>query len=211
MPEDIIPQEIKDHYNKATIAIEKKNYKYAVELLTHVISVRPDFAKGRQLLRVAEIKNFEENTPNALSHIITKIVSSFTSLIALVNEAKGDYHAAMSTYEKILRKDPKNAAVLLKLGNLLLLEDMKETSMVTLEIAVSISPKNPLAYELLGEIYSDLGNYDRARSCFKKVLELKPYDANAERGLKNIDALTTIEKSFDKKDSKNLRIREVKE
>lgn len=211
MPESILPQEVKEHYDKASMAIDKKNYNYAIELLIHVISIKPNFAKGRQLLRLAEIRNFDENTPNIIIRIINRVLSSLAMLIAIVNETKGDHHAAITSYENILRRDPKNTAVLVRLGNLLKIEGMKEASAVTLESAVNISAKNPFAYEILGEVYSDLGNYDRARFSFKKVLELRPHDANAERGLHNLDALTTIDKSFDKKDGEDFSIREIKE
>ncbi len=211
MTEETLPQQVKDRYEKASMAVNKKNYDYAIELLIQVINIKPDFAKGRQLLSLAEIKNFEKTAPNIISRVITRILSSFTVLIAMVNETKGDYHAAMSVYENILRKDPKNVGVLIKLGSLLKTKGMKKAAAVTLESAVSISVKNIIAHELLGELYSDLGNYDRARFCFKKVLELRPHDANAERGLKNLDALTTIEESFEAKEGGDFRIREIKE
>jgi len=211
MSNNVLPEEVKSRYEKASMAMDKKNYNYAIELLTQVIDIKPDFGKGRQLLRLAEIKNFNENTPNIISRIISRGFSFFSVLMAIINEEKGSRNTAMSLYENILRKDPKNVMVLVRLGNLLKTEDMKKSSAATLESAVTISPKNSLAHELLGEIYSDLGNYDRARFCFKKVLELKPHDAGAERGLKNLDALTTINKSFEKKEGEDFRIREIKE
>ncbi len=64
MENNAIPKEVKDHYEKAEIAIDRQNYRYAVDLLTHAISIKPDFTKGRQLLRSAEIKLFEKNLPN---------------------------------------------------------------------------------------------------------------------------------------------------
>ena len=211
MKEDSLPIEIKDNYEKALMAMEKKNYDYAIELLTHIINIKPDFVKGRKLLRLAEIKNFEKNPPNIIMRIMRRIFSFPHRFIAIINETKGDNHAAISIYEKILRKDPNNVAVLIKLGNLLKIEGLKEASVIILESAIKISEKNPTAYELLGKIYSDLGNYNQATFCFKKVLELKPHDANAERELKNIAALTTIDKSFDKKDNKDFRMREIEE
>ena len=211
MTNNTLPAEVKDHFEKASMAIDKKNYDYAIELLTHVINIKPDFAKGRQLLRLAEIKRFEENPPNIILRIINRVFSFLHMLPAIVNETKGDNQGAISIYEKILRKDSKNTLVLVKLGNLLKIEDMKEIAALTLESAVSISTKNPTAYQILGEIYSDLAIYDKARFCFKKVLELKPHDANAERGLKNLDALSTIDKSFKKKDDEDFKIREVRE
>ncbi len=211
MAEDMLPDQIRDHYNKAQLAIDRKNYNYAIELLTSAINIKPDFAKGRQLLRLTEIKKFKENPPNILMRIITKILSFIPLLIAMIKETKGDYHNAMSIYEKILKNDPRNGTVLVKLGNLLKIEGMEEAAAVTLESAVEASPKNIAAYELLGEIYSNAGDYDRARNCFKKVLELKPHDAAAERGLKNLDALTNIDKSFEKKGGGEFGIREITE
>jgi len=211
MAENNLPLEIKEHYEKAKIAMDRKNYSYAIELLTHTINIKPDFDEARKLLRLAETKNFEENPPNALLRVMNKISSLFHMVTATIREIKGDRYSAISIYEKILLEDPKNVTVLVKLGNLLKIEGMKEASVVTLESALNISQNNAFAYGLLGEIYSDVGKYDKARSCFKKVLELRPNDASAERGLKNLDALTTIDKSFEKKDGDNFRLREVTE
>lgn len=211
MKEENLPHEVKDRYEKATMALNKKNYDYAVELLSQVIAIKPDFARARQLLRIAEIKKYDKNVPHLLKRVITRIVSSFAVIVAMAYETKGDYNTAMALYEKILRRDPKNVQALVKLGTLLKIEDLKRPSAATLETAISLTEKNVTAYELLGEIYSDLGNYDRARFCFKKVLELRPHDAAAERGLKNLDALTTIDKSFEKKEGEDFRLREITE
>ena len=211
MTEDTLPEQIKEHYNKAQLAIDRKNYNYAIELLASAINIKPDFAKGRQLLRLTEIKKFREKPPNILTRIIIRVFSFIPLLAAMISETKSDYHNAMSIYEKILKNDPMNGTVMVKLGNLLKIEGMEESAAVTLESAVDVSPKNVTAYELLGEIYSNSKNYDRAGNCFKKVLELKPRDAAAERGLRNLDALTTIDKSFEKKSNGGFKIREIRE
>ncbi|MDP3790102.1 MAG: tetratricopeptide repeat protein [Candidatus Omnitrophota bacterium] len=203
---DNIPKEVKDHYEKSQIAVDRKNYTYAIQLLTHAINIKPDFARARQLLRLAEVKLLEEHPPGFLKRIINIFYSYFHIFIAMLNETKGNYHDAIAIYEDILRNDPKNGLVLLKLGILLKLEGMEEAAMITLESAVEQAKKSAAGYGLLGELHSNLGNYERARQCFKKVLKLKPADHAAERGLKNLDALTTIDKSFDKnKDSFNVR------
>lgn len=211
MVDESLPPQIEEQYNKASMAIDKKNYNYAIELLTQVISIKPDFAKGRELLRLVEIKNFQENPPNAIMRSLGRILSLLYGFIAILCEASGKTFAAISIYEKILRKDSKYTAVLVKLGRLLKAEDMKGASLVTLQCAVEITQKDPTAYQLLGELYSELTKYEKANFCFKKVLELRPHDAHAERQLKNIAALSTIDKSFDKKDTKDLRIRDITE
>ncbi len=198
MPEEKMPREVKNHYEKAQIAFDRRNYKYAIDLLSHAINIKPDFAKGRQLLRITEIRQIEENPPNALAVFIRKVFSLIPMFLAMLNEMKGNFHDAMAIYEEILRNDPKNPAALIKLGILLKLEGMEEAAVVTLESAAEVAKKRAIVYELLGEMHSNLGNYERARQCFKKVIELKPHDHTAERGLKNLDALTTIDKSFDK-------------
>ncbi len=210
MPEQAIPKEIKSQYDRAQIAVDGKNYTYAIELLTHAIGIKPDFAKARQLLRAAEVKLLEQNPPNALKSAINRITSFFRIFVAMLNELKGNYYDAISIYEDILRNDPKNSPVLLRLGILLKLEGMEESAMVTLESAVEESKKSAVAYGLLGELHSNMGNYKRARQCFKKVLEIKPVDNAAEHGLKNLDALTTIDKSFNK-EKQSFKIREITE
>lgn len=205
-----IPKEVKDHYEKAQIAFDRKNYTYAIELLTHAINIKPDFASARRLLRTVEVKLLEENPPNFLKRMINFVYSYFHTFIAMLNETKGSYHDAIAIYEDILRNDPKNGRVLLKLGILLKLEGMEEASMVTLESAVEQAKKSAVGYGLLGELHSSLGNYERARQCFKKVLQIRPADHAAERGLKNLDALTTIDKSFDK-EKQSFNIREITE
>ena len=210
MPEEIIPREVKDHYEKAQIAIDRRNYKYAIDLLTHAINIKPDFAKARQLLRIAEIRQIEENPPNALAIFMGRIFSLIPMFLAMLNEMKGNFHDAMAIYEDILKNDPKNAACLIQLGILLKLEGMEEAAVVTWESAAEVAKKSAVVYELLGEMHSNLENYERARQCFKKVLEINPHDHSAERGLKNLDALTTIDKSFDKNKS-SFNIREITE
>lgn len=210
MPEETVPREVKDHYNKARIAIDRRNYKYAIDLLMHAINIKPDFAKGRQLLRIAEIRRLQENPPNAFSIFVRRIFSLIPLFMAMLNEMKGNFHDAMAIYEGILKNNPKNAAALTKLGILLKLEGMEEAAIVTLESAAEVAKKSAVVYELLGEMHSNLGNYERARQCFKKVLEVKTNDHAAERGLKNLDALTTIHKSFDNSKT-DLNIREITE
>jgi len=211
MTDHSLPEEINKQYNKAVMAIDKKNYGYAIDILTHIVNIKPDFVDAWQILRMAQIKNFEKNPPNFTRLAIIKTISFISSITALIEETKGNLHGAMVIYEKILKKDPKNAGILAKLGRLLKIEGVNKVAAVMLENAVTISPKNAAAYELLGEVYSSLAIYDRARDCFKRVLGLKPHDANAERNLKNIDALTTIDRSFKSKDDGNLRIREIGE
>lgn len=192
MSENISQSSAENQYHKASMAVEKKNYGYAIDLLTHAVNTKPDFEKARQLLRIAQVRNFDENPPNSLQNIINKVCSFMWGLTASLSEFRGE--TSISIYEKILKKDPKNVAILVRLGNALKAEGLKESAVVTLEMALKISPKETVALISLGYIYSETGNYKRARFCFNKVLELKPYEPDAERGLKNLDALTTIDR-----------------
>ena len=193
MGENGIYGSVEKEYNKASMAVDKKNYAYAIELLSHVISIKPDFAGARQLLLIAGIRAFEAKPPNPVLKVFIWLSSFMRYLRAAVSETRGENQKAMSVYEAALAKDPKNVRLLVRLGALLNTEGMKEASAVTLEIALKISAKNAEALGILGDIYSGMGKYDRARACYKKVLGLKPHDASAERGLKNLDALTTID------------------
>jgi len=194
MSEEISPSSVESQYHKASMAVDKKNYDYAIELLTHAINIKPDFTKARQLIRIAQIKNYDENPPNPVVKALNRISSYMQILTAAISESKGEDQKAISIYENALKKDPKNVTVLVKLGSTLKSEGLKEGAAVTLEISLKISANNVAALGLLGDIYSDIGNYKRAKSCYDKVLGSRPNDAHAERGLKNLDALTTIDK-----------------
>ena len=49
MKENILSEELENQFEKASMAVNTKKYAYAVELLTHIINIRPDAAKARQL------------------------------------------------------------------------------------------------------------------------------------------------------------------
>ncbi len=209
--EEYLPKEIKELYEKASFAFDKKNYQYAIELLTQITRIKPDFAKGRQMLRAAEIKRFEEGRINIIMRLVYKISASLKAGVAVIMGLKGDRQSAIELCEAALRMDPKNSSILVQLGNMLKEEGLKESALAILESAINFSPHNTSAYRLLGELYTDLNDYNRARYCLRKVLELKPNDLQAEKGLKNIDALTTIDKSFQQKNGSDLRLRNIEE
>ncbi len=194
MAEDMTTSSAEGQYHKASMAVEKKNYDYAIDILTHSVNIKPDFTKARQLLRIAQIKKYDENPPNIIVKTANGISSFLHISAAAISESKGENQKAISIYEKALRKDPKNVTALIRLGGSLKAEKLNGAAMVTLEVALKLSADNAAALGLLGDIYSDLGNYEKAKACYKKVLGLKPNDANAERGLKNLDALTTIDR-----------------
>ena len=63
-----------------------------------------------------------------------------------------------------------------------------------------INPNSIVALKNLGQIYSQLDNYSAARKCYETILKIVPHDPEAEKGIKNLDALGTIKDSFGQSD-----------
>jgi Flp pilus assembly protein TadD len=57
----------------------------------------------------------------------------------------------------------------------------------TLRAAVQEEPGDAEAYRLLGKLYEERGLRTRATSMFRRVLELKPDDAQATEALTRVD------------------------
>ena len=51
-----INRKARDLYLKASDALQRKNYDYAISLLLNVLTLEPDFVQARRYLRLAQVK-----------------------------------------------------------------------------------------------------------------------------------------------------------
>jgi len=188
--------EAKEYYNKGLIAFEKKNYAYAIELFSQALVLKKDFSDARYYLRLSEQRRLKENPPAPLSAILNKITSLPILLQALLFDIQNKPEQAIYKYEKILRLQPNNNYILIRLGQDLLKERDAQSALKVFESIRQISPKNVEALKNLGRLYGQMDNYAAARQCYQEVLNILPHDSEAEKGLKNLDALGAIKDNF---------------
>lgn len=65
-------------------------------------------------------------------------------------------------------------------------EERKEWSSAIQELEKSraLQKDNPLILKELGYCYAKQGNFEKARDCYERVLQLEPEDSNAKKNLK---------------------------
>ncbi|MBN2097664.1 MAG: hypothetical protein JW714_04200 [Candidatus Omnitrophica bacterium] len=191
-----IPEQIKQYYNRGLLAFEKKNYDYAIELFGQSLSQKKDFADARHYLHLAEQRKFQENPAVTFSVLLNKVKNIFILLKALFLDVKNLSYQAIDEYEKILTGEPNNIYVLTRLAQDLLKERDTLSALKVFEEIKMLDAANLIALRNLGKLYSQMDNYASARGCYEAILKFIPHDPEAEKGLKNIDALGTIKESF---------------
>lgn len=184
------------YYNKGLLAFEKKNYDYAIELFAQALSIKRDFADARHYLRLSEQRKVKSEPKNIVNTLVIKLRNLPFLIQAIIYDIKNGSNHAIDKYEKILRTEPNNIYILTRLAQDLLKERDVESALKTFEVIKLVDPKNIIALKNLGQLYSQMENYSSARSCYQTVLKLSPHDAEAEKGIKNLDALGAIKDSF---------------
>ena len=201
MPEeDSQSQKIKEYYNKGLLAFEKKNYDYAIELFSCALSLKKDFADARHYLHLAEQRKFQKSPPGVIVLLFNKIINLPFLLKALICDIRNKPDCAIGEYEKILTSEPTNTYILIRLAQELLKERDTLSALKAFEEIRLINPNNIVALKNLGQLYSQMDNYSSARQCYEAILKIVPHEPEAEKGIKNLEALGAIKESFGQSD-----------
>jgi len=190
------PVETQEYYNKGLLAFEKKNYDYAIELFLQAVTFKKDFADARHYLHLSEQRRSQETPPLKIGILFNKIKNLPSLLKALSCDIKNESGCAIDQYEKILKSEPNNTYILIRLAQDLLKERDTLSAQKVFEEIRLIKPNNIVALKNLGQLYSQMDNYPSARQCYETILKIVPHDPEAEKGIKNLDALGAIKKSF---------------
>jgi len=183
----------RQYYDRGVAAYKKDNCDYAIELLTQAISLEPENASARHFLRLAERKRLKISPPSIINKVKSIIPSIATSWFQMQRKPE----KVMEACEKVLRSNPDNVPILMKLAKVSLKKNMIEVATKTFEEIFELDPDNIPALKQLTTTYSQKRGKDdleKARLYFERVLKLAPHDREADRGLKDLDALRTIER-----------------
>lgn len=86
-------------------------------------------------------------------------------------KVQGGGGEAMTSYEKIVEKDPKNSLAFSRIGKLWYDAKNYKLALENWEKAKEADPKNPLPYRDLADAYSYVGKYDLSKQNLEKYLE----------------------------------------
>lgn len=104
-------------------------------------------------------------SPNIKEKLISKGLESFI---------KGSYSEATNHFEEILSNTPNDSDTLHHLAGCQIQLRQYEAAQQSIEKALNINPKNPLAWFRLGQIHYSCKRFVLAVDSFGKAIELKP-------------------------------------
>jgi tetratricopeptide (TPR) repeat protein len=196
MTDSISQNDLKEFYNKGILAFEKKNYDYAIEIFSQILSSKYDHLEARRCLHLS----LRNKAGNAAASSITKALNSANRLIMMLPvEAmlkKDNISAALEGLEKILAKNPRDTEVLKKISDIFYMKGLVANALQNLEEAKEINPGDVKALKKLGELYLKAEDYKNGKTNFEAALKINPNDTDVLKSLKNLDALGTIQKEF---------------
>jgi len=195
MEEQNVPKIVFELMDKAEEALNRKNYDYAVELLTQAVETKPDYVEPRKKLRETEFIEFEQRTTPGFMHAIKSAIINVAPMIsAAIKLSSKKYVEAMEVCEKILRRDPRNVSVLIQLSKAAEGADYIDVAIICMEYARKVKPQSVTILKRLGYLYKDNEQLDEAKVCFQSIVARDPGDREAEKELNDLAALGTIMK-----------------
>lgn len=196
MENGISEDDLKEFYNRGLLAFEKKNYDYAIEIFSQIVSSKYEHLEARHYLHLS-LKN---KAGHAKPSFVTNALNFVNRLLGILSaEAilkKGGVSAALEKLEKIIASDPNDTETLMKIADIFYRNGLEPNAIQNLEEAKSINPKDISVLKKLGGIYLKKEDYKNAKSNYDTILKINPGDTEALKALKNLDALGTIQKDF---------------
>ncbi|MFA5138050.1 MAG: tetratricopeptide repeat protein [Elusimicrobiota bacterium] len=116
-------------------------------------------------------------------------------LKALLHTNQGEFGQALQEYEEALKLDPQSAFICQQSAELSLEMGRLDKALEMARRLVELSPENPQAHYLLGNIHWARSEPAEARAAFEKTLELKPDFHEALFALGNLLSIESPEKA----------------
>jgi tetratricopeptide (TPR) repeat protein len=195
MTEAIGQEELKEFYNKGTLAFERKNYDYAVDIFSRILSSRYDHLEARHYLHLS-LKNKLGSPSSFITNTLNYINRSIGILSSEALMKKGNIQEALKKLEKIIAGNPCDICALKKIAEIFYEKGLIPHAIQNLKEAKSINPNDTGVLKKLGEIYLKKEDYKNAKSNYEQALKINPKDTEVLRSLKNLDALGTIQREF---------------
>ena len=184
-------------FEKATDAVERRNYDYAIELLFQLLQMDPTNVKARQTLWLAEKRKFDEGDSGKSKGLFGGLGSR---LSAGVSALMGKPLKIIEACERALMSDPYDANIRCKLAQAAYETGDIETAVAAYESAREIDAHSATALRELGRLYREKfktsHNRDElnlALARFEELLSVQPSDYEAREAAQQLAAQRAID------------------
>jgi tetratricopeptide (TPR) repeat protein len=185
-----LPRELRMLYTKATEALQRENFDYAIELMTQILEKEPAVIECRKSLRMAQ-----QGKSGGRGGFFKRALSSAGNQPAI---AKGQLALrknpleAMSIAEQILNGDANSTGGHRLLAEAALALEMPQTAVMSLELLYKNAPKDKDAGMKLAEALALAGDSRRAERVYEELRGQYPNDNEIFMALKNLSARKTL-------------------
>ena len=157
--------------------LEVGRFPDAVGALQRAVACNPRYDDAYFRLGIALEKLGNVGGAIAAYDCATKLLPSLTeawfragSLVYIL----GHRDHAIGCFRRAASTGGKSGFGLLGKARALLIEDRSQEAEQVLRETLVVDPRNALAYDLLGNLFSEFGRFDEARACFERAIALAP-------------------------------------
>jgi tetratricopeptide (TPR) repeat protein len=168
-------------WKKGLLAIEQKNWDYAVSLILPVVKELPGFLDGRMALRRAE---------GEMAGGGRKF--SFGGGLFKGGSKKDPWEAIADLEDNVFQKDPFNVAANQQLYDLAMKLQFPDLAAFALETIRMGQQDNTKVMHTLADHYMAHDQPEKASEVYRAILKVDPRDMNAVKGEKDSAARTSI-------------------
>ncbi len=168
-------------WKKGILAVEQKNWEYAVSLILPIVKEVPGFLDGRKVLRSAE---------GHLAGSGRKF--SFGGGLFKGSSKKDPWEIIADLEENVFQKDPFNASANQQLYDLGMRVQFPDLSAFALETIRMGQPDNTKNMHTLAEHYMAHDQPEKAGEIYRAILKADPKDMTSLKGEKDAAARSSI-------------------
>jgi tetratricopeptide (TPR) repeat protein len=165
------------HHDLGLACLEVGRVPDAIAALQQAVASNPRYADAYFRLGIALEKLGNIAAALAAYDRATKLLPSLTEAWfragALVHEL-GHRDEAIGCFRRAAATGGKASFGRLGKARALLIEDRNPEAEQALRETLVADPRNAMAYDLLGNLLSDLGRFDEARACFERAIAIAP-------------------------------------
>jgi len=180
-----------DWFRKGTEALQKENFKYAVECFGTSAKMKPDNVLYRQT-RHGSIERMYGNNGTGAKMASVRVVGIKGRIKK--GRMKKDWLAVDLAAEEGVFVNPWDPQMFAEIGQSAVEREYWEVAKYAWSKAVKFDIKNDAYNRALGMVLRELGEYMAARDCFRRVYEANPTDAEARSMMSQLDAESVMDR-----------------
>jgi tetratricopeptide (TPR) repeat protein len=188
---DPMERAAQEWFRKGTEALQKENFKYAVECFGTSSKMKPDNVLYRQT-RHGSIERMYGNNGTGAKMASMRIMAVKGRIKK--NRMKKDWPAVDLAAEEGVFINPWEAPMFAEIGEAAVEREYWEVAKYAWSKAVKFDITNDAYNRALGAVLRELGEYMAARECFRRIYEANPTDAEARSMMSQLDAESVMDR-----------------